>query len=158
MTTFYCLWSLFCMQVYISTWACDTEILSPFIFHSHSLNDLIASFLRCIFMGFIQLGLSHTCIIHGWMNAWAELLGFADQEFYQVLSYLFYCYNIEEVGNESSILTHNTTWMLRIVGEWESAHAKLEARITLQYVQCPSQTYIEKSPVEFTRRACSTHQ
>ena len=48
--------------------------------------------------------------------------------------------------------------MLCIVGEWESAHAKLEARITLRYVQCGTDTYIEKSPVQFTRRACSARQ
>ena len=32
--------------------------------------------------------------------------------------------------------------MLCIVGKWESAHAKLEASITLRYVQCPSQRKI----------------
>ena len=35
-----------------------------------------------------------------------------------------------------------------------SAHAQLEAHITLQYVQCGT----EKSPVEFTRRARSARQ
>ena len=35
-----------------------------------------------------------------------------------------------------------TSGTLRIVGERESAHAKLEARITLQYVQYRSYIYI----------------
>ena len=45
--------------------------------------------------------------------------------------------------------------MLHIVDERESAHAKLETRTTLWYLQCPSQTYIyiEKSAVQITRRA-----
>ena len=41
-----------------------------------------------MFTGFLQLALTHTVLMHGWMNAWAELLGFADREFYQVLSYI----------------------------------------------------------------------
>ena len=57
---------------------------------------------------------------------------------------------------------HNyiTSGMLRIVGERESVHAKLEAHITLRYVQCLSQMYkyVEKSPVQTTRRACSACQ
>ena len=45
--------------------------------------------------------------------------------------------------------------MLCIVDERVGAHAKLEARITLCYVQYPSQTYKQKSAVGTTRRARS---
>ena len=48
------------------------------------MDDLVVSWLRCVFLGFVQLSLAHTCLMHGWMNAWAELLGFADRSFYQV--------------------------------------------------------------------------
>ena len=38
---------------------------------------------------------------------------------------------------------HSTTSeILSFVGEWESAHAKLEARTALRYVQCGLHIYI----------------
>ena len=40
-------------------------------------------------------------------------------------------------ANCSINYTH-TSGMVHIVGERKSAHVKLEARITLRYVQCPS--------------------
>ena len=49
-----------------------------------------------------------------------------------------------------------TSGMLSIVGEQESVHAKLEARMALPYVQCGLHIYIyiyRKSPVHITRRA-----
>ena len=52
--------------------------------------------------------------------------------------------------------------MQSIVGEWESAHIKLEARIILRYVHCLSHIniyiYTEKSAVDMTRWAHSARQ
>ena len=39
-------------------------------------------------------------------------------------------------------ITLNTSGMLSIVGERESAHAKLEARMALRYEQCGLHIYI----------------
>ena len=40
--------------------------------------------------------------------------------------------------------------MLSIVGEWESAHAKLEAHTALRYVDSAGYIYIERENHRFT--------
>jgi sterol O-acyltransferase len=47
------------------------------------LDDLVTCLIRCLFLGFLQLYLAHTCTMHAWMNMSAELTGFADRNFYQ---------------------------------------------------------------------------
>ena len=39
-----------------------------------------------LFLGFILLLCSHTFLLHCWSNCWAELLGFADCTFYEVIT------------------------------------------------------------------------
>ena len=65
--------NLCCLPVYHILWMSN-----------YSLEDLVTSLIRCMFMGFLQLWLAHTCVMHGWMNMSAELTGFADHDFYQV--------------------------------------------------------------------------
>ena len=67
-----------------------SNVQFPLLVHSlihslfFSLDDLIQTLLRDFFIGFPQLYLMHIGLTYGWMNMWAELLGFADQGFYQV--------------------------------------------------------------------------
>jgi sterol O-acyltransferase len=39
--------------------------------------------LQNLFLGFLLMACAHTFLLHGWTNFWAELLGFADQSFYE---------------------------------------------------------------------------
>ena len=43
------------------------------------------SFVTSLLLGFMELCFAHTCLFHGWLGMAAELTGFADREFYQVL-------------------------------------------------------------------------
>ena len=90
------------------------------------------------------------------------------------LSYIYYNTHSIYIQLATLYITNQWYWMLRIVSAmvlnathcWRngiecyallasrSAHVKLEARITLGYVQCGTHTHMyEKSPVKFTMRA-----
>ena len=58
----------------------------------------------------------------------------------QWVIYIHHNYSSHSVNHTRCI----TSGMLSIVGTRESAHAKLEARTALQYVQCGLHIYIER--------------
>ena len=45
---------------------------------------LLESVMLCFVMAFLMMLLIHTTVLHAWANMWAELLRFADKEFYSV--------------------------------------------------------------------------
>ena len=47
-------------------------------------HDLVKSFMLCVLATFIVTLIGHTCILHAWMNMWAEIMKFADREFFSV--------------------------------------------------------------------------
>ena len=49
-----------------------------------SSHDLVKSFMLCVLATFIVTLIGHTCILHAWMNMWAEITQFADREFFSV--------------------------------------------------------------------------
>ena len=70
----------------------------------------------CAFFGFLCV---HTCIFHGYMNFVAELLRFADREFYQAC--LTFCIKIMAVINWLGLVDkHNFLFLLSKV-EYNSA-------------------------------------
>ena len=46
--------------------------------------------IQNLFLGFLLLSCAHTFLLHGWNNCWAELLGFADQSYYDVCAISYY--------------------------------------------------------------------
>lgn len=51
----------------------------------HRRDTLMQVCVQNLLLGFLILTSGHTCLIHGWTHCWAELLGFADQTFYEVV-------------------------------------------------------------------------
>ena len=63
-----------------------TNYLFP---NSYRQADLIHLFMMCLVMGFPIKLIGHTAILHGYLNMSAELMRFADHQFFSVCFHIF---------------------------------------------------------------------
>lgn len=90
---------------------------------------LVLAVFGCMLPGTLVLLCGFFCLLHSWLNAFAEMLRFADRMFYQVglpynicyeaekINYLFFFFVFQDWWNSSTYATYYRTWNV-VVHDW----------------------------------------